>query len=492
MASTTQSASGLAGSTNVANAGPNLVYSQGGGKTKEAKALNSAIQINPNNMVDLLKSGQQAQQQYYQQGLQYYTQAVNTASQQIQQSYNTANATLQPISIAGQQAMAEQMKMLGLQPISLTSSYANRLNGIGVSNTTDLQNQMQSAENLTDPAARAAAKQDIISKLNTLNIPNIPFDFNAVKRAAFVSPDEHQLALQNLRDQYNGGQSFKHEEAYLSDPRTGSSAKQQAAASVASMRQAYDAADAKAADLETQNAAAYAATNTAANAEATLKRNKLQGLINDYNQFYSPESQKAYTGEEVGAKLAATPGYANQLASGTAAIARRGAAVGMLNSGNTLASLLEYGQGLAANTFSQYMGNLNSISGLGAQFTNSIANNQVGEGAAQSSLATGLGSAGAQTYNNIGNSINSSNAAQANLLFSTAQANAAFQYNQKQANLERQQAASNAALGATAGIMNAGTNAAQFGYNVYQNQQQANSFAANSGASFRPSGYWSV
>ncbi|MEI6183903.1 MAG: hypothetical protein WCP65_00130 [Bacteroidota bacterium] len=473
MASTTQSASGLAGSTNVANAGPNLVYSQGGGKTKEAKALNSAIQINPNNMVDLLKSGQQAQQQYYQQGLQYYTQAVNTASQQIQQSYNTANATLQPISIAGQQAMAEQMKMLGLQPISLTSSYANRLNGIGVSNTTDLQNQIQSAENLTDPAARAAAKQDIISKLNTLNTP---FDL-AGKKAALVAPDEHQLALQNVRNQYNAGQPFSQEEAYLSDKNIGFTARRDAAASAVSMKQDYNA---KVADLETQNAA------------ATLTGNKLQGLTNDYNQFYSPESQKAYTGEEVGAKLASTPGYENQLASGTAAIARRGAAVGMLNSGNTLASLLEYGQGLAANTFSQYMGNLNSISGLGAQFTNSIANNQVGEGAAQSSLATGLGSAGAQTYNNIGNSINSSNAAQANLLQQTAQANAAFQYNQKQANLDRQQAASNAALGATAGIMNAGTNAAAWGYNVYQNQQQANSFAANSGASFRPSGYWQV
>ena len=473
MASTTQSASGVAGSTNVANAGPNLVYSQGGGKTKEAQALNSAVQINPNNMVNLLKSGQQAQQQYYQQGLQYYTQAVNTASQQIQQSYNTANATLQPISIAGQQAMAEQMKMLGLQPISLTSSYANRLSGIGVSNTADLQKQIQSAENLADPAARAAAKQDIISKLNTLNTP---FDL-AGKKAALAAPDEHQLGLQNIRNQYNKGQPFSQEEAYLSEKNMGFNARRDAAASAASMKQDYDA---KVADLELQNAA------------ATLTGNKLQGLTNDYNQFYSPESQKAYTGEEVGAKLASTPGYENQLASGTSAIARRGAAVGMLNSGNTLASLLEYGQGLAANTFSQYMGNLNSISGLGAQFTNSIANNQVGEGAAQSSLATGLGSAGAQTYNNIGNSINSSNAAQANLLQQTAQANAAFQYNQKQANLDRQQAASNAALGATAGIMNAGTNAAQFGYNVYQNQQQANSFAANSGASFRPSGYWSV
>ena len=477
MASTTQSASGVAGSTNVANAGPNLFYSQGGGKTKESKALNSAIQINPNNMVNLLKSGQQAQQQYYQQGLQYYTQAVNTASQQIQQSYNTANATLQPISIAGQQAMAEQMKMLGLQPISLTSSYANRLSGIGVSDTADLQNQIQSAENLTDPAARAAAKQDIISKLNTLNTP---FDLVG-KKAALDLPDEHQLGLQNIRNEYNKGQPFNYdwakEEAWLADLNIGFKARKNAAASAASMKEDYNA---KVADLELQNAA------------ATLTGNKLQGFINDYNQFYSPESQKAYTGEEVGAKLAATPGYESQLASGTAAIARRGAAVGMLNSGNTLASLLEYGQGLAANTFSQYMGNLNSISGLGAQFTNSIANNQVGEGAAQSSLATGLGSAGAQTYNNIGNSINSSNAAQANLLQQTAQANAAFQYNQKQANLDRQQAASNAALGATAGIMNAGTNAAQFGYNVYQNQQQANSFAANSGASFRPSGYWSV
>ena len=473
MASTTQSASGIAGSTNISNAGPNLMYSQGGGKTKEAQALNSAIQINPDNMIALLKEGQSAQQDYYQQGLQYYTQAVNVASQQIQQSYNTANATLQPISIAGQQALAEQMKMLGLAPISLTSTYANRLNGMGISNTGDLQKQLLDAENLTSPEERAAAKQNIIAQLNTLNSD---FDLEGKKNALGL-PDKHQLALQNLRNQLNAGKPFEKEERMLADANIGFKANAQA-------QESYDAAleahNTKVGELETQAAA------------AKLTGSQLQALTNDYNQFYSPESQKAYTEEEVGQRLASTPGYSNQLATGTDAILRRGAAIGMLNSGNTLASLIEYGQNLASNTFNQYMGNLSSISNMGAQFTNSIANNQVGEGAAQSSLATGLGAAGAQTYNNIGNSIMSSNTAQANLLQQTAQANAAFQYNQKQANLDRQQAASNAALGSMAGIMNAGTNAAQFGYSVYQNQQQANSFAANSGAAFRPSGYWSV
>lgn len=478
MSVSTQTASGYAGSTNTANAGPNLKYSQGGGKTASAKAMNSVVQVDPSNMLDLFKTGVAAQNEYYQKGLQYYSDSVAMAAQQIQAAYGASNATLTPLSVASQQALNEQMRMLGMQPVSMTSGYANRLGTLGMDNTDtlqSLQDKMVAAESITDPTARAAEKQAVLEQLKGLNN-----SFNTDTEISNLSkPNRDEIGIQALMAGNTGMPRDMAEAMWYSGDkrlRIVNDANKSADSTYASQQADYEA---KVAELKNQGLLVDA------------QNQGLQSLYNDYNQYYGTDSQKPYTGEEVSQKLTSTPGYQYRLASGTDAIARRGAAVGMLDSGNTMASLLEYGQGLASNTFNTYMNNLSNISGLGAQATVGISNNQTGLGTAQGNLSTALGTAQNATNQAMGSAINQSNQAQAGLLSQIAQFNASMQYNSKQANLNRQQSAQTAGLSSAAGIMNAGTNAAAFSNSVYNQQQQANSFANQMGG-FRPSGYWQV
>lgn len=477
MSVNTQTASGYAGSTNTEYPGANLSYSKGGGKTSTAQAMNSVVQVNPNKMIDLFKTGVASQNEYYQKGLQYYSDSVAVAAQQIQAAYGASNATLTPLSIASQQALNEQMKMLGMAPVSMTAGYANRLGSIGLESNDalkNLQTQMVNAESIQDPTERAATKQAILGQIQGL-AQNYDADTEIGKLA---KPNRDELGIQALMSQNEMPRAMAEQMWYNGDKRLAivADANKTADTKMASQQADYDAQVA-----EIQN-------NVVTKGAQDLG---VQSLYNDYNQYYGTDNQKPYTAEEVSQKLTATPGYQYQLASGTGAIARRGAAVGMLNSGNTMASLLEYGQGLAANTFNTYMNNLGNISGLGAQATIGLSNNQAGLGTAEANLSTALGTAQNATNQAIGNNISQSNQAQAGLLSQIAQFNAAMQYNSKQANLNRQQSAQTAGLSSAAGIMNAGTNAAMFSNSVYNQQQQANSFANQMGG-FRPSGYWQV
>lgn len=65
------------------------------------------------------------------------------------------------------------------------------------------------------------------------------------------------------------------------------------------------------------------------------------------------------------AALAATPGYQFTLNQGLQGVENSAAAKGMLNSGNTLAALDQYGSGLADQTYQQAVGNLENTVGIG-------------------------------------------------------------------------------------------------------------------------------
>ena len=480
-------AAGMAGSGTLGGGGiQDLTSSRGGGKTPIARAMNSTVQVNPSGIVALFQQGAQTAQNFYQQGLDYYAGSITYAQQQLQAGYGQANATLQPLSQAGQAAMAEQFKMLGLQPPSATGAYANRLNSITpIAGQTweSLQKQMQAAEQLQDPASRAAAKEQILTTLQSASDPNA----DAKKQIAALGPRPDAATLENqpFNSPGFGGiidPSVPANKANLPRGATAQDYNAEIAAhkanvmtQVAQQQQVYDA------KVQQINLASTSAQD---------KNNQLQTLYNDFNQNYSVESQTPYTGQQVSEKLSATPGYQFQLDAGTNAIARQKAATGMLNSGNTGMALVEYGQQLAQNTFTGYMNNLSNISAQGAQATNAIANNQVGYGQSVAQLSTDLGSAIASTYQGIGNTYNTAYANAAQIRNQDAMFNAQLQYSSKQANLGRSAAATMNAVSAAPGMMNAANQAAQFGYATYQNQQQANSFAANTGANTQMSGAW--
>lgn len=79
----------------------------------------------------------------------------------------------------------------------------------------------------------------------------------------------------------------------------------------------------------------------------------LQGLLGTGGQAPNPT---AFT---------SSPGYQFMMNQGTNAVQNSAAARGGVNSGNTLKSLTQYGQGLANQTYQQYLGNIQGLVGMG-------------------------------------------------------------------------------------------------------------------------------
>jgi len=100
-----------------------------------------------------------------------------------------------------------------------------------------------------------------------------------------------------------------------------------------------------------------------------------------------------------------TPGYQWQLDQGKKAIERSAAARGGLASGNTLGALTKYGQGLADQTYNQYVSNLMNLMQTGQNSTNAL-------------MGADMVSSGriADSYNTIGNANASGVANQGNAL----------------------------------------------------------------------------
>jgi len=67
------------------------------------------------------------------------------------------------------------------------------------------------------------------------------------------------------------------------------------------------------------------------------------------------------------------PGYSFALDQGTQAALRGASAAGMLNSGNTLTALTEYGQGLADQEYGSWLDRLNGVSGQGLSAAGGVA-----------------------------------------------------------------------------------------------------------------------
>ena len=73
-------------------------------------------------------------------------------------------------------------------------------------------------------------------------------------------------------------------------------------------------------------------------------------------------------------KIQQTAGYQFALDQGNQAINRSAAAKGMLNSGNVLAELAKYGQGMASQNYQQQLGNIQQGAGLAGTQVNTLGN----------------------------------------------------------------------------------------------------------------------
>lgn len=159
--------------------------------------------------------------------------------------------------------------------------------------------------------------------------------------------------------------------------------------------------------------AAYNAT-TLPNSAAKNKNNA-KGLDAYNNAMTNYNNQMASYNAQVSAAkqpidltdtLRSTPGYQFTLDQGTQAIDRNAAASGRLNSGATLKALQTYGEGVADQTYENYMNRLYSLAGLGQASTTSLGN--LGANAANNMSANTMaaGNAQASGYINSANAIN--------------------------------------------------------------------------------------
>lgn len=458
MGTSNAQAYGMAGSVLAGGGVSDITIAAGGGKTSIQKAMNSVPQVNPAAMDALFQQGAAEQQQYYQQGLDYYADAVGQAAMQLQAGYSQGNSTLQPLSTAGYEAMNQQLRMMGMPAVSMTGSYANELNGIAGSASAQLQQQMNVAESLTDPVARAAARQQVLGGIQQLITAN-------------ASPTaQAQISALGPRPVIVNTPPPRSPAGSVSGPSASGAQDQDIAnnTALAQQQSAQQAYDSQVQQIQLQNMGSSQTVNS------------LQQLYNNYQANYSTDSQAGYTPAQTNAVLAATPGYQFALDSGAQAVARSGAASGMLQSGNTGAALQEFGQNLAQGTYNSYMANLQNISSQGSIATGQISANQVNQGQGLAALSTGLGAAVASTYQATGNAIASANDQEANLRNTDAMFNAQLQYDSKQANLNRGVSTTNAAISAAPGMMNANTQAAQFGYQTYAQQAAANAYSGGS------------
>lgn len=412
----------------------------------------------------------------YNQGLAYYKTSLDEASKQFQSAYTEANSTLRPLSDASNKALNEQMKMMGLNPISATADYVERFKNV-TSQYGSFEGQdavvqnMMAAEKITDPAQRAAALSGIKSQIETFSkAPSALQDqIAALGPKPVLSKTADQYYMDNLDPMSSGLLEGKTREQLLQEGKSSAGNWSDFMTKVYDPAMAGD--RAKIAEYDAKVSALQSGE-----AKNKVLQDKVGSLGAEYASAYTPEFQSGYTGEQATAKLAQTPGYQFALDQGTRATERQGAARGMLGSGNTLSALQSFGQDLATNTYQGYMNNLSNIIAEGSGATAAISNNQIALGNTQAGLTQLYGQAQMNTQNAIGNAQASSAYQQGQLTYASANAQA----NRANSIILGQMKATAAAdaSSTTANMSAAALNqqATQFQYNVQQGQQQAQGF----------------
>lgn len=427
------------------------------------------------------------QTKYYNDGLQYYNNALKAAAVEINDGYKKANETLQPLSFASNQALNEQMRMMGLDPISSSINAASHASDIGLGG--DIQKMIVDAEKIRNPEERKAAKQNILNNIEMAKAANSDMLNQTVKSLGAKSPiiqgissDPASYEYQEATPENNIINLSPEDYAKVSAVGLGAEAApgwgDLFKARMTSPNQV------RRGDLDKYNRMAQTEyEKTVANLNA--QKGTLESTIKNYNDFaneytasYADEYDAGHTGDQVEAKIAATPGYQFQMDQGTKAIERQGAAAGMLGSGNTLTALTNYGQQLAQNFYGLYMDNLSNIVNEGSPATMQISQNQINQGKDYGALLEAGGSAGMQTHQLIGNAQAEQRYRSGQLYADAAMFNANMQYGGIQSAKNREAQLAQTAMNNQA--PNAMANLAQnkFNYDVFKNQQAGAAYAA--------------
>lgn len=443
---------------------PGLTASKGSGKDGKT---GSVVQVDPTIAIEYFKQSAIANEKNELKGLQFYSAAVGEAITTVQQSTLQANSTLQPLSTASNQALNQQLRMLGMQPIQATANASARLNALvpnfqGLDPTqkaqiASLSTQLDSAANISDPQARAATLNQINESINGItagNISNLQSKIQAAQAVAKPSAS----SMTSLGDAYtaSGGQTNSFGrwnvpyDAVENPYQPGNYVRKADYDAFMAKQNQYSTAQKQLKDYQAQLEAQQS------------NASQLNAFKDSYTQQYNQGYDSAYTGEQAANVIKSTPGYQFQFDQGNQALQRQQAAAGMLQSGNAMTAAVKYGQDFGMSYYDKYMQQLNNTVNQGASATAQISANQAAEGTGIAGLQQSVGQVGSDTYSRIGqytgNSLQQSGilfqqAALANMAAQNKQAGDQ-QQNQMQAALAnaagQQRAASQAQAGAGA------------------------------------------
>lgn len=408
---------------------PGLTTSKGSGKNHDQ---GTAIQVDPATALGYFEKAAQSYEQYAMQGLNYYKSSMDSALKSVQRGYLEANSTLKPMSMASNQALNQQLRMLGLTPISATATYADRFAAAYGNDRAynDITNQMRQAEKIQDPAQRAAAKQQLLDQAKTLATSKAT-DYSSITAPKMLSLEEYKALKPG-------------------DPIPGFPSDARAGQFNLSSYDAYAKYMTEGPMADYKRAMANADAQNQARNEMNLK---VSDSINQWANEYTDEFDRGFTGDEVTAQLRSTPGYKWQYQQGQEALMAQAAANGgMINSGNLSTALINYGQNQADRYYQSYMDRLAQVQQEGAAATGQIATNQANEGLNLGSMYQDIGKTGLGVYSNVGEAYNNAYTNSGNTWTQIMLANMQAQNQAKMAMEGRRTSGQNAAMGAASSL----------------------------------------
>lgn len=472
---------------------PGLTTSIGGKKD----GSQDAIQVDPSIALDYFRQASEAHTKGYNEGLAYYLPALDKASKQMQMGYSGANATLKPLSTSAGEALNQQLKFLGLDPIQKTAGYGDALRTTAYaygdnlpelsSYANDLANQMDEATNIKDPAERAAAKASILDKMrNAETNINKPLQdkLSAIGANSLVSETEIDQILKNRGidpniKQWDGTKLTTNKQMYLDKAKTSSSMSAGSAAAGYDSPYYLAATDYnKLLDSKQQQNTKNEADKKALQEQINTNKDAVAGLdpfISQFEQGYGAQYDKAYTGQEIADAVSNLPGYQFQYEQGAKGLERAAAAKGMLKSANTQLALQEFGQQQAQSYYNNYMQQLSGQVAQGTPATMQISANQQGLGASLSNLAQMYGAAQMDTARANADFLSGQLMQSGSLFNQTAMFNAGQQNQAIQNSLQREADQKKANTAAGPGYINAQVNQGMLGLaqSKFLQEQQA-------------------
>lgn len=448
-------------SDKTANVGNSGTYSTKTGGLPDVPQIDTGAALN------YFQQAADAVQTGYTTGQNAYSSDINVAINNINSAATTANNTLLPLSQSAGEALNQQMRMLGMDPVQATVGFGDALNTSfkQVANTlpddagsyiSNLANQLNSATSIQDPTARAAAQANISSMFGDgyqQNVINpIQNQINNLKAPTAPAPEDINAYNTQQQNQINSG-SFGDLTAMAQQQQDKSFSENQLDENAAYQN----------GTLSQYNGALqnYNSQMTSLQANLTAAQNYGQTLSSfgqTWSQQYSPTYDSAYTPDQVNQQVANLPGYQFNMDQGVQAIDRSAAASGLLNSGNTGIALQTYGQGLASNYFNQYMQYLQGVTSTGTPATMQISANQTAQGNNLASLAQANGAAVMSTDQAIANAQANTYMTSGNTTEQAAQYNASNIFAEELATQGYNSSAANQGIASAGGLLSGAAN----------------------------------